>query len=120
MDWSLILLPSGRAFHLKYSQGLCKLSSVLVFSDSVFHKSSCKACIHLQLCFPVLQAKAPHNVVFEDVEEEFQIDAEGNGSWQPVERKAAPVVKLNLKGEPSSKPRKKKAPKNAPMDMEEL
>ena len=74
----------------------------------------------MQLSLSLLQAKAPHNVVYEDVEEEFQVDAEGNGSWQPVERKAAPVVKLNLKGEPSSKPRKKKAPKNAPVDMEEL
>lgn len=69
----------------------------------------------------MLQGKAPQNVVFEDVEEEFQLDTDGNGSWQPVEKKAAPKVLLNVKGEPGSKPRKKKkAPKNEAVDMEEM
>ena len=68
----------------------------------------------------MLKGRAPQNVVYEDVEEEFQVDVEGNGSWQPVEKKAAPKVLLNEKGEPGSKPRKKKAPKQAAVEMEEL
>lgn len=69
----------------------------------------------------VFKGKAPQNVVYEDIEEEFQVDADGNGSWQPAEKKAAPKVLLNVKGEPGSKPRKKKkAPKNDAVDMEEL
>ena len=52
-------------------------------------------------------------MVYEDVEEEFKVDADGNGSWQPVQKQAAPVVKLSVKGDTASKPKKKKAPKAA-------
>lgn len=66
------------------------------------------------------QGRAPQNTIIEDVEEEYKVDEHGNGSWQPVERKAAPKVLLNVKGEPGTKPKRKKAVKKPPPDMEEL
>ncbi|DBB13681.1 TPA: hypothetical protein ACH3X3_000700 [Trebouxia sp. C0006] len=68
----------------------------------------------------IVQGRAPQNTVIEDVEEEYKVDEHGNGSWQPVERKAAPKVLLNVKGEPGTKPKRKKAAKKPPPDMEEL
>ena len=56
--------------------------------------------------------------MFEDVEEEYKVDEHGNGSWQPVERQAAP--KVLLKVEPGPKTKRKKAVKKAAPDMEEL
>ena len=64
------------------------------------------------------QGRAPQNTVFEDVEEEYKIDEHGNGSWQPVERQAAP--KVLLKVEPGPKPKRKKAVKKAAPHVEEL
>jgi len=80
----------------------------------------------IRSCCPLLtkpfaaQGRAPQNTVIEDVEEEYKVDEHGNGSWQPVERKAAPKVLLNVKGEPGTKPKRKKAAKKPPPDMEEL
>ncbi|DBB04494.1 hypothetical protein WJX77_004536 [Trebouxia sp. C0004] len=68
----------------------------------------------------IVQGRAPQNTIIEDIEEEYKVDEHGNGSWQPVERKAAPKVLLNVKGEPGTKPKRKKAAKKAPPDMEEL
>ena len=68
----------------------------------------------------VVQGRAPQNTIIEDVEEEFRVDEHGNGSWQPVEKKAAPKVLLNVKGEPGVKPKRKKAVKKPPKDVEQL
>ena len=59
-------------------------------------------------------------MIIEDIEEEYKIDEHGNGSWQPSEKKAAPKVLLNVKGEPGTKPKRKKAVKKAPPDVEQL
>ncbi|KAL3148365.1 hypothetical protein ABBQ38_013822 [Trebouxia sp. C0009 RCD-2024] len=64
--------------------------------------------------------RAPQNMIIEDIEEEYKIDEHGNGSWQPVEKKAAPKVLLNVKGEPGTKPKRKKPVKKAPPDVEQL
>ncbi len=68
----------------------------------------------------VLQGRAPQNTIIEDVEEEFKVDEHGNGSWQPVEKKAAPKVLLSVKGEPGTKPKRKKAVKKTQADVEQL
>lgn len=67
-----------------------------------------------------LQGRAPQNTVIEDVEEEFKVDEHGNGSWQPVEKKAAPKVMLNVKGEPGTKPKRKKPVKKTTAGLEQL
>lgn len=59
-------------------------------------------------------------MIIEDIEEEYKIDEHGNGSWQPVEKKAAPKVLLNVKGEPGNKPKRKKPVKKAPPEVEQL
>lgn len=73
-----------------------------------------------QLEYSFVQGRAPQNMVIEDVEEEYKVDEHGNGSWQPVEKKAAPKVLLNVKGEPGTKPKRKKAVKKPPADTEQL
>lgn len=67
-----------------------------------------------------MQGRAPQNMVVEDVEEEYKLDEHGNGSWQPVAKKAAPKVLLNVKGEPGTKLKRKKAVKKPPSDVEQL
>ena len=59
-------------------------------------------------------------MVIEDVEEEYKLDEHGNGSWQPVEKKAAPKVLLNVKVDQGTKPKRKKAVKKLPSDVEQL
>ena len=66
-----------------------------------------------------LQGRAPQNMLIEDIEEEYKVDEQGNGSWQPVEKKAAPKVLLNVKGD-SGKTKRKKAAKKPPPDVEQL
>lgn len=59
-------------------------------------------------------------MLIEDVEEEYKVDEQGNGSWQPVEKKAAPKVLLNVKGDSGTKTKRKKAAKKPPPDVEQL
>ena len=67
-----------------------------------------------------MQGRAPSNMVIEDVEEEYKLDEQGNGSWQPVEKKAAPRVLLNVKSEPGTKPKRKKVAKKPPRNAEQM
>lgn len=77
-------------------------------------------CVTAQPEYSCVQGRAPQNMVIEDVEEEYKVDEYGNGSWQPVEKKAAPKVLLNVKGEPGTKPKRKKAVKKPSSDVEQL